>query len=336
MPTGIKDLRVYQAAREAAYGTAVAATNRLVGDLEITPQEKVIEPQPQIGVLIANPVADLVVERAAEVKLSGDLTYEQVLYLLEAAIRGNQTPAGAGADKTWTYASLYTGDPLLKSMSLQRRLTDGTTTWDEGVAYALCKDFKISAAIGDVVKFDSTWFGRPVDTAVALTPAIAVPAVNFIAASDVKVYIDDTFAGLGVTQLLGDVISWDLSATGMYQPKYFQDGRADRSFATHSLLRQDYNASIQVEWNAQISALRAKAASRAIQYVRIVATGPTLGASNYKVQFDFAARFKEAQFDQKGDRQGNDTVTLEFVAAYDTTNLIGLKAVVVNALTAWV
>lgn len=333
MAAGVKDLRIYQAAKETTYGTAVATTNRLVCEMEINPLEQVVEPQPQVGLLIENPTTDLIVRRWSEAKLSGELTYEQVLYLLEAAIRGGISPTGAGADRTWTYTPLYTADPVLKSMSIQRRLTDGTTTWDEGLAYGLVKDFKLSGAIGEVAKFDSNWFGRPVDTAVALTAAIAVPAVNFVSTSDIKVFIDDSFANLGVTQFLGDIIGWEFNCEGMYQPKFYQDGRADRSFSIHALKRQAYTASLQVEWNALVNGERAKAASRALRYVRIVATGAVLGASNYKLQIDFVARYKEAQFDQAGDRDGNDTATLEFVNAFDTTNLIGCKFVAVNALT---
>lgn len=336
MAAGVKDLRIYQAAREAAYGTPLATTNRLVGDLEIVPQEEVIQPQPQIGVLLANPTTDIIVRRMAEARFSGELTYEQILYLLEASIDGNVTPTGGGADKTWAYTSLYTADPVLKSFSLHRRLTDGTTTWDEGIAYALVKDFKLSGAIGEVAKFESNWFGRPVDTSVVLTGAIAVPAVNFVSVADFKLYIDDSFANLGTTQFLGDLIGWDLNVEGIYQPKFYQDGRTDRSFSTHALKRQDYNASMQVEVNAQVIAERAKAASRALRYIRLVATGAALGGSNYKVQIDFIARHKMAQYDQAGDRDGNDTATMEFVSAYDSAQQLGIRFSIVNALAAWV
>jgi len=335
MPTGVRELRIYQAGREVAYGTPVAATNRLVGQLEVTADEVVVMPAPQIGILLENPTTDQTVRRMATAKFSGELTYEQILYLLEASVKGGVSPTGAGADRTWLYTSAYAADPVLKSFSLQRRLTDGTTNWDEGIAYALLKDAKISGAIGELVKFDSTWFGRPIDPAVALTAAIPVPSVNFASAADVKVYLDTTFANLGTTQLLGDVVSWDFNWKGIYQPKLYQDGRADRSFSSHALQSQGYDASIQVEWNAQINGFRTQAASRALLYCRIVATGPTLGASNYKVQIDFVCRFKAPQFDQAGDRDGNDTAVLELVSAYDPAQSLGLKFTVVNALTAW-
>lgn len=334
--SAVKDLRIYQAAREAAYGTAIATTNRLVTDLEIKPVEQVISAHPQIGVLLANPTTDQIARRSSEMKLSGELTYEQILYLLEASIDGNVSPSGGGADKTWAYTSLYTGDPALKSFCLQRRMTDGSTTWDEGVAYALVKDFKLSAAIGELVKFDSNWFGRPVDTAVGLTGAIAIPTVNFVSAADVKWYFDTSFANLGTTQLLGDVISWDINVEGVYQPKFYQDGRTDRSYSTHGLKRQDYNATLQVEWNAQINGFRTQAAARSLLYCRMAATGAALGGSNYKIQCDFIARFKEAQFDSSGDRDGNDMATLEFVSAYDPAQTLGMRFSIVNALGAWV
>lgn len=330
MPTGVKDLRIYQAAREAAYGTDLAATNRLVGELEITPVETVVMPQPQIGMMLDNPTTDQIVQRSAEVKLSGELTYEQILYLLEGTIDGAVTPTGAGP-YVYTYTPLFSADPLSKSFTFERRLTDGTTNWDEVVNYALCKDWKISAAIGEMVKFESNWIGRPVDTAQALTAAIAVPAVNFISAADVIVYFDTTFAGIGGTALAGDVISWELAYQGVYQPKFFQDGRADRSFSTHSVKRQGYTLNLQVEWNAQIAGLRAAAGARSLRYVRVKATSD----ANHIMQFDGVYRFKAGQFDQAGDRDGNDTATLELVSALDTAQSLGLKAIITNQMATW-
>src|SRR5581483_7665597 len=281
MATGVKDLRIYQAAREASYGTDLAATNRLVGELEIAPDETVVMPSPQIGIMLDHPTTDQVVHRAANVKFSGELTYEQILYLLEATIDGGVAPTGAGP-YVYTYVPSFAADPLAKSFTFERRLTDGSTTWDEVVNYALCRDWKISAAIGEMVKFESNWIGRPADTAQTLTAAIAVPNVNFVSAADVQMFIDNTFAGLGGTQLAGDLISWELSYEGVYQPKFFQDGRADRSFSGHSVKRQGYALTLQVEWNAQINGLRAKAAARSLQYVRIKMTSD----ANHIVQFD--------------------------------------------------
>jgi hypothetical protein len=249
------------------------------------------------------------------------------------SVDGAQTGTGAGADKTWTFASLYTADPILDSFTLRKRVTDGTTTWDEVLAYVLCESFKLSGAIGEAVKFDATLFSRPLDTSLVLSGA-AVPAVNFVSSADTKVFIDDTFAGLGTTQLLGDIIGWEFNLEAQYQAKMFQDGRADRSFSSHGLKRQKYSATLQCEYNAPTHAERSKAALRTVRHVRIVNTGAVLGASNYQIQIDFAARHATAMPDADGERDGNDTITLPLISAFDTTNLIGCKFTIVNALAA--
>ncbi|MDR7534661.1 MAG: hypothetical protein QN162_15175 [Armatimonadota bacterium] len=328
----IKDLRIYQMGRETTRGTAVAATTRWIGELEVTPQEPVIVPAAQLGILVEHPTTDAIATRHAELRLSADLTYEQILHVLNMGLQGVTSGSGAGADKTWTFAPTYTGDPALNSFTFQRRLTDGTTNWDERVAYVLATEWTVSAAVGENAKVEVSAVGRPVETGQAITPSIPVPAVNFVPASAFKVYVNDTLATIGTTQLSGTVVSFRLTYQSPVVVKYYLDARTDKSFTAVALRRAAWTCELQVEWTAAVEAERTKAASRSIRYVRLEAVGPALGASNYKVTFDFPAVHEAGQFDQAGDRDGADTATLRLRDIYDSANSFGLKAVVVNAL----
>ncbi len=334
MPTTVKDLRIYQIGKETTKGTGVPATTRLVGDLLVSPKAQVFQPQPQLGILLENPTSDVIVLQHTEMEWSGDLTYEQILHLLHCSLKGAITPTGAGADKTWTFTPVFTADNALDSFTVERRLSDGTSNFDEEVNYVLCRDFMLSGAIGENAKFRANLFGRKVDRTSTLTAAIAVPAVNFVGVADAKLYIDNTFAGLGTTQVSGDVFGFELALRAQYQPKFYIDGRTDRSFTSHAMKRMGYDFRVSVEWDTTINGERAKADDRSIRYVRLQFVGAALGGSNYRITIDMALRYAEGMFDQESDREGNDSVDLRFISAYDTTNLIGIKAVVVNALAA--
>lgn len=303
--------------------------------MEVTPQETVLPPQPQIGIMAEFPTTDTISQRWSDVKLDGDLTYEQLIILMEMAIDGGVTPTGAGTDKTWVYNALMTADPLLRAFTLERRMSSGVTDWDEEIPFSLARAFSLSGAIGENLKFDADIFGRPIDRTAALTAAIPVPSVNFAAAADTKLFIDNTFAGLGATQVLEALASWNMGVRTQVQPKFFQDGRADKSFTNYGLKRFGFDFSAETEMNAIINAERAKAADRSIRYCRLVATGGIITGSavNYKIQIDFAARYKAGMFDQRGNRDGNNLVPLELMSAYDATNTFIWKATIVNALS---
>lgn len=330
----VKDLGITQLGKETTKGTPVATTTRWIGTSMVNPEEPVFQPQVANGYLVKNKTSDSIATRMAKVHLESDLTFEQILHVLFMAVKDGGTGVGGGADKTWTFAPTYNADPAAAAFSMQRRMTDGSTNWDEGLSYVMAESFDISGNIGENAKIAADLFARPVDTAVALTGAIAVPTVNFVPTSLFKVYLDTTFGGIGGTQVAGSVISFAHHFEAMAQPKLYVDGRADLSFTSYGLKAADFTLDIDAEWNAAINGERAKAASRAIRYVRLQATGAALGASNYKITIDLACRHAEGQFDSDGDRDGNDKTTLKLIAANDTAAPLAAKYVVVNALAA--
>jgi hypothetical protein len=335
MVTAVKDLRIYQLGVESTRGTAVATTTRWVGGLEIIPQEPVFQPEVQLGVLVSDgATTDIIAQRHADVRLEADLTFEQILHVGMMSMKGAVTPTGAGADRTWVFNPTYLADPALNAFTLHRRLTNGTTNWDERIAYLMARSFSISGNIGENTKLEVDCFGRPVETGATLTAAIAIPTVNFVPVSLWKLYVDDTAGGIGGTQLSCNVVSFDFDFETMAQPKFYVTGQADKSFCDHGLKRARWGLSIVTEINAAIIAEQAKAASRAIRYVRLQAVGAALGGSNYSITIDAPFRYAMGMFDQAGDRDGNDTATLDLIPAYDSSTPLGAKLTVVNALTA--
>jgi len=334
MPSGVRDLGITQLGRETTKGTAVAATTRWVGMTTLDPNEPRLYPQIQNGLLLQNKATAPIAKKATNFSLEADLSFEQLLHVLNMCFFGLTTGTGAGADKTWTFNPTFTADPGLNSFTLQKRMTDGSTNWDERVAYAMGKSFEISGAIGENTKLSMDGFGRPIELATAITGAIAVPTVNFVPVSLWKVYVDDAFGGLGGTQLLGTLYGFRFNFTSMAQPKDYIDGRADLSFSSHGIKAGYFTLELQGEFQAQLAAEQAKARSALQRFIRLEATGAALGASNYKITIDLCAGYEEGLFDSDGDRDGNDSVTLSYVQDYNAAAPLAAKIIVVNALAA--
>lgn len=328
-----QDLGIYQIGRETTKGTPVATTNRLISrELIVTPVEPVFQPQAQLGVLLENPTSDTLAVRSAEVKFSGDLTFEQILYPLNMCMKGVTSASATSGAQLWDFNPTYTADPACHAFSLQRRLSDGVTNWDEGISYVMGTDFSIAGAIGQNATFECNAFGRPIDTAVALTGAIAVPTVNFVSTAMFKVYIDDTFASLGATQVSASIYDFAFKFRSQSLPKFYVDGRTDKSFTQHALKRAGFDLELGAEWTTAINSERAKAASRAIRYVRLSAIGGTAGSTVYTLNIDLALRYEQGQFDKETEREGNDASKLKFVGAYDSAAPLAAKLRVINML----
>jgi len=333
MPSGVRDLGITQLGRETTKGTAVAATTRWVGLTTFDPEEPRLYPQIQNGLLLQNKASAPIAKKMTRFTLEADLTFEQLLHVLNMCVMGLTTGTGAGADKTWTFNPSFAADPGLNSFTIQKRLTDGSTNWDERIAYAMGSSLEIGGAIGENAKLSMEGFGRPIELATAITPAIAVPTVNFVPVSLFKVYIDDTFAGLGTTQILGSLHGFRLRFDAMAQPKDYIDGRPDLSFSSHGVKAAYFTLELQGEFQAQIETERTKARSASKRYVRLEAVGPALGGSNYKITIDLCCGYEQGVFDSNGEREGNDAVTLSLVQDYDPTPPLAAKFTVVNALS---
>lgn len=337
MATGVKDLRIYQLGVEDPIATPVATTTRWIGNCEIAPDEPTFRADAQTGVLVeGGGIKPEIATRMANVTLDGDLTFQQLLHVGHMSMKGGITPGTVGTTgKQYVFNPTYLADPGLDAFTLDRRLTDGTTTWDETVAGMMARSFNISAAIGENTKISVDAFGKPILRGETLTAAVAVPTVAFVPASLWKVYIDDTAGGIGGTQLACDVISFSFDYESMVQPKFFLSGAADKSFCGYGLKRAKWGLTLQVEIDAAIIAEQADAASQAIRYVRLEAIGAAIagGSAFDTITIDLPLRHATGMFDQSGDRDGNDTATLEFVDAYDSATPLGAKmsVTVVNA-----
>ena len=324
----IQAMRAFQMGKETTRGTAVAATARLVGGLDITPIDEVKRDDTPIGVLSeVRGGRDIVIRKGSEIALEMAVSYEQLMYILLMGVKGGVVGVGT-APTVWTFLAPETADPAPTTFTMEAQITDGTTPLDVEIPYVFCPEFTISGALGDMLKIKAALVGRALATS-TFTPALTFPTVEQIPTSLCKVYIDDTWAGLGGTQVSAQVYSFDGNyKTGLGIGERI-DGRASMDFTAYEFGPHSGTLGIVLEWKTTAAAERAKAASQALRFVRISAAG----SGTKELIIDMACKHAKGDFWIDPAPQGpNDVASLALVLAYDPTSAKSFQVVVKNAI----
>lgn len=212
-------------------------------------------------------------------KTASGCSYDELVVPF-SQLKGAQTGSGAGADKSWSFAPSLTGANNPEAYSLD--VGDDVQNWR--VQYGMCPRFKLAAALGDVTSLEMDWFGQR-----AVKGAAASPAIN----NAVKIPGDiwtiaqaASFAGLGAASAITNfMVAWELEVfTGLVWD-HTMDGNAFGG--QHVETEISGKLTLTVESTAQaISEFYDKAAAQTMSWLRLRATGPALGGTNYIARVD--------------------------------------------------
>jgi hypothetical protein len=240
-------------------------------------------------------------------------------------IRGGQTGAGAGADKTWTMTPAPTALNNPESYSIDAG--DDIQNWR--LQYAQLLSFKIAAALGDVTSLEMEGFAQN-----AVKGAKATPAINAslkIPGELWTIKFATTIAGLtGATVVPNFLVAWELEVMTGLQWRHYMDGGlfGAQSVETDIAWKLTLTAESQA---LTVSEFYDKALSQAMDFIRLRAQGPVLGGSFYSAQIDMPVLYEEPEIISAED----NGINLWKVVAHgsdDGTN--GLIPVIVNSLAA--
>jgi hypothetical protein len=325
-----KRLRRLQAAQEVTKGTSVAATRALIVDSAAFDLAPVIyNPMQDIG-LLANRHPGIEVQRAIGFSIDADLSFEDLPYWLNMALKKVTTGTGAGADKTWTFAPAAGGADDFMTFTFETRHSDGSNNLDRKYNYCMATKLTISGGLADAPKVKIEGFAKD-EVSGAITGAISLPAAFTIPPSQMfKLTSDSSFANLGTTPITGQMYGWTIEIdTGLF-PKFYDDGALTMSRHGRRTRQMTLTLTLDQEASAGFSeAIRTRLTSRALSYLRLQALGPALGGSNYTARFEGA--FSVESVSPAGDHESEDFVTVKLISKYDTTGAQDIRAVVVNA-----
>lgn len=331
MPQTIYGLRLYQWGKEGTRGTAVAATSKIATEeVDFQPTDAIDRPKLAKGLLHRNPGSETVVSRGTTWKTSESvLVPAQQQHFCSMGIKGAVAATGVGPF-VWTFARLLTADPAPDTFTLERRMTDGATPVDNEWAYCFASQLKWSYMIDQPIQFSAQGFGRRVQGS-TLTPALAMPSINPAPVPLTQVWIDSTWANLGVTQVSSQVLKADITYHTGLKPKPTLDGRTDLDFTTYIFDAADCGLDVNLVIMAGAQYALEKTAAEA-GTARALRLKTTIGADI--VQLDCFLKHDKASTFGIGKEDGQDTVPFKLVDTDDGTNMF--QAVVTNAIGTYV
>lgn len=316
-------LGTVQWAREATRGTDLPATSVMIAEeFSFTSASVIQRPNTARGLLIRNRGHETATLYQGEWSASGPVNYEQLQHWL-CMIENVATPTGP-SPYVWTHTRNPAANASPAAFTIERRETDGTTPIVQAAHYCMLTRLLLSGAGPDeLVRFEAEGFSRRIQTGEAFTAALTMPTPEFPPFALCKVYINDTWANIGTTQVSNQVIAWSVEHTTGVFPRVTADGRTDLDFNTHDINSGEVgiNASITCLLGAQYTTEVAAAAAGTLRAVRIEING----SGSRQLQIDFLAKYEQPEIPEFGDDNGGRTVVLNLVESTDGTNFLRYK-----------
>ncbi len=341
----VAPLRLIQLGKETTRGTEVAATARRVtrpGGVTWRDNTEKQSIEADYGLLDSRHSSALseIARQSSELELSGDLSFEQVLYSLLAGVKGGVTP---GAEQTvsqgdflWLFTPTAAADPAPDAFTLEYVEREGVTVRQEITAtFGLCKRIRISASRGNhYATLEEEWFARK-SVSQAPTADPGLPSRTIVPAPKFTVGFAATFAGLSSASVLAaQVISleWELE-TGIL-PKWRLD-TSSPDFAAYQFGVREMTLSMTLDLTAEAETERKDILQAAIaRYWRVEAVGAQIGTGLFKTITIDGAYENVDPMASGGDEEGQSSIDLKYTGIHDATKGAPFEITVINTLSA--
>ncbi len=325
--------RNVQYGKETTRFTAVAATKRLTGEINIPKDREPVLFGGSLGLRIRNNQSVIAQIKADGLRYADRAAYFQELPLfLSLGLKGAITPTEqtpSQADYLWTFNPLLTAADALDAVTLE--MGDDERSYEvEGVA---CKSLKISGKTGDnsLVSVEAELIGKQL-TSTTLTPAIALPTREPMLGNLAKIYLDPSWANVGVTQKTG--ILREYSAELQFGVELLHHGAAK----TVDALRQSYLGGLLqfvFEKGAEAEAIFDAFQAQTFKVMRLAIEGSQIGTGVvHSVKIDIGGYFTAVDPWGQED-QGHGLYTATFGGEiYDATGAKAVQALVSTNVSA--
>ena len=330
---GIKRLRKVQLGYEATPGTAVAATALWRGAGVIADDRETVFVDEDIGKV--NRMGRTYVPRLGGTVVFDSIaaTFEQLPYILAAAIKGVTTGAadGAGTGKVYTFPFPTTCDLTVRTYTIE----GGDNQNAEEMRHSFVESFTLSGNASEALMMSANWRGAQVNTS-SFTTSIPIRDVEEILAGKGALYVDADTTSFGGTLVSKSIVSVTIEANSGLKPVYTQDGSLALTQTVRDGEAMDVTARITWLHDSTAATEVERYRSEAGRKVRLQWTGSALttaGTYTHKtLRVDLLGRW--AGFDALSDQDGNDLRVATLRCAGDTAGTDYAKFVVVNNLTA--
>ena len=259
-----------------------------------------------------------------EAKLSGPITYSELVYWLSSGMK-TITPATASGATTCAFDIATNAANTTKSFTVEM----GSAERAHKFAYGQLTSFGMSFD-RDENKFTGTMMGKAMQDAITLTAltSAAEIALKPVMPTETSFKIADTAAGLAGATALTRGFSAEFSLDNLFGVVYPVNATA--TYAADVPLVPSSKVSLFAAADSEAMALLANVRSGDTKFLRITATGPQIGAgpATYSLVADLAVKFKET--DDFSDEQGVFALKYNGELAHDSTFGKALAITVIN------
>lgn len=243
--------------------------------------------------------------------------YDEVIYPLSSVIQAATitTPGGGTTSRQWVFNMPTAGGVTPVSYTVEYGNSGASAA--EKVTGFIVNEYHINVS-RQAIQAGGNGFGRVITFGSTLTGSPATLPLVPILPSNVDVFVDSTWAGLGTTKLTADfVANWSVTNRwGQIWPINSALPSMDDVTETEPTVR----LALQVENNATGQAFVNAMRAGTIKYVRVKATTPAFIETTipWSAQLDFVGVVVEAP--NPGDTDGLMTLGVTLAAFNDGTN----------------
>lgn len=308
---------------ETVNGTPVAANKRLSA-LMIEPQIKT-DIKKYKGSGYKFPSIATMNKEWVEAKLSGPITYTELIYLL-SSILGTTTPVAGTTDQTWTFEIDADGADVPKTFTVEW----GDATRALEFAYGLVNDLTLSFD-RDGCELSGTMLGQALTDAITLTPTPTVVALTPVFATHVAVQLADTQAGLAAAADLLRVVSCEWALSDRFNPAFFLNASTD--WTVHVEVEPKLAVKLKMEKDAAGMGLITQMRAGSTKFMCIEAIGSIIvGAIPYTLRIETACKVTgDPTFSEE---DGIECIEWNMEAFYDPTWARATQVKIINAIAA--
>ena len=324
---GDKAFTKVQIGQQAAFGTPVAATRRLMCKVDPGKDRTVKFPEDPLGIRARSYRSRVDQIHAGSVRVSTDSGYFQLLPLLfELALKGSVTPTEqtvSEGDYLWDFTPDLTGD----NSPVPSTLECGDDTQAYEIQDFLGRRIVIEGNVGEdaSVTVEVEGFGNGLEDS-AFTIGLTPPAIEPMVANMAKLWIDADWASLGSTQKTGLLRKYRVEILTGVHPKFWAEGVKTMTGFAESVI--DVMWTLTFEGNSDADTLWDAWRAETAKALRLQILGSQIGAGeNHSLMIDTFGKFEEI-IPLGDEKDGNNLHTAIFHGISDneaTPHMLGVK-----------
>ena len=179
------------------------------------------------------------------------------------------------------------------------------------------------------------------------TSGIALDGPSYFANLRWGVHVDETWAGIGGTQISAQVLGFTSQFSNFIRPAWYMDNRSDLDFTQYEfgmpggrILDLSVDLVHDPASSKFVQTEEANKTNGTKRFVRVNLLGAAFAAPDAgitrRVTIDMPCFHADDSMEERGqDQDGNLVVRAHFVSAYDATGALDMQIEVVNALTSF-